>query len=409
MGPGRHFDTDGDVGRYEALLQMADLVVHHRSLPELLPELAQRLHKVASFEIASFSLYDPAKNVMRMHFWEGSDALSDLTEIPVEESACGFVWEKQQPMVWPDLHQETRFQRAVSLLIEKGVRSYCTLPLTTAQKKFGALGLGSSRPNAYGEDDVQLLQGVAELVALALENAMTRAAFLEEKERLGMLLEVSTTLMSNLDVQQLFPAISDLIRKVVRQDYASLALYEETNQSLRVYALDSPLSDEIMGSDTVVPIAESISGRALLKGEAMIRDRQDLISVGSPAAQRMLDLGIQSFCSIPLITRKGKLGTLNLGSAADHAFAPQDISFLKQVAAQVAIALDNARAYREIAELTDRLRKEKLYLQDEIRSVLNFEEIVGDSPPLQRVLAQVNTVAPLDATVLILGETGTGK
>jgi len=312
-------------------------------------------------------------------------------------------------MVWPDLHQETRFQRAVSLLIEKGVRSYCTLPLTTAQKKFGALGLGSSRPNAYGEDDVQLLQGVAELVALALENAMTRAAFLEEKERLGMLLEVSTTLMSNLDVQQLFPAISDLIRKVVRQDYASLALYEETNQSLRVYALDSPLSDEIMGSDTVVPIAESISGRALLKGEAMIRDRQDLISVGSPAAQRMLDLGIQSFCSIPLITRKGKLGTLNLGSAADHAFAPQDISFLKQVAAQVAIALDNARAYREIAELTDRLRKEKLYLQDEIRSVLNFEEIVGDSPPLQRVLAQVNTVAPLDATVLILGETGTGK
>ena len=123
----------------------------------------------------------------------------------------------------------------------------------------------------------------------------------------------------------------------------------------------------------------------------------------------MLELGIQSFCSIPLITRKGKLGTLNLGSAADHAFAPQDISFLKQVAAQVAIALDNARAYREIAELTDKLRKEKLYLQDEIRSVLNFEEIVGESPALQRVLAQVNTVAPLDATVLILGETGTGK
>lgn len=409
MDPSRHFEADGDVGRYEALLQMADLVVHHRSLPELLPELAQRLHKVASFEIASFSLYDPSKNVMRMHFWEGSHVLSDLTELPVEESACGFAWEQQQPMVWPDIHQETRFQRAVNLLIEKGVRSYCTLPLTTAQKKFGALGLGSSRPNAYGDDDVHLLQGVAELVALALENAMTRAAFLEEKERLGMLLEVSTTLMSNLDVQQLFPAISGLIRKVVRQDYASLALYEEASQCLRVYALDSPLSDEIMGSDTVVPIAESVSGWALLKGEVIIRDRQDLISVGSPAARRMLELGIQSFCSIPLITRKGKLGTLNLGSAADHAFAPQDISFLKQVAAQVAIALDNARAYREIAELTDRLRKEKLYLQDEIRSVLNFEEIVGDSPPLQRVLAQVNTVAPLDATVLILGETGTGK
>jgi formate hydrogenlyase transcriptional activator len=407
MDPERHFGAV-DVGRYEAVLQMADLVVHHRGVHELLPELAQRLQKVASFEVVSFSLYDPKKNVMRMHFWEGSDRLSDLTELPVEESACGFVWEKQQPMVWPDLQQETRFRRAVSLLIEKGVRSYCTLPLTTEQKKFGAIGLGSSRPNAYGEEDVQLLRRVAELVALALENAMTRTAFLEEKERLEMLLEVSTTLMSNLDVRQLFPAISSLIRRVVHQDYASVALYEEANHCLRVYALDSPLADELIGPETV-PVAESAAGSVFMKGETRVCNREDLMALGTPIVTRMLELGIQSFCTIPLVTRKGKLGLLNLGSATDHAFASQDISFLKQVAAQVAIALDNARAYREIAELTDKLKKEKLYLQDEIRSVLNFEEIVGESPALKRVLNQVNTVAPLDATVLILGETGTGK
>jgi len=409
MDPDRHFEVDGDAQRYEALLHMADLVVHHTGLLELLPELAQRLHQVASFEIASFSLYDPEKNVMRMHFWEGSDRLSDLTELPVEESVCGVVWEQQQPMVWSDLRQETRFQRAVNLLKEKGVRSYCTLPLTTAEKKFGALGLGSSRPNAYDEDDVQLLRRVAELVALALENATTRAAFLEEKERLEMLLEVSTTLMSNLDVQQLFPAISGLIRRVIRHEYASVALYEEANQCLRLYAMDSPFADDVIGADTVVPISESASGEALRQGEAIIHGREDLMLLRNSVVTRMLDLGIQSFCAIPLITRKGKLGTLNLGSTGDHAFAPHDISFLKQVAAQLASALDNARAYREIADLTDKLRKEKLYLQDEIRSVLNFEEIVGESPALKHVLGQVNTVAPLDATVLILGETGTGK
>ncbi len=409
MDPARHFQSDGDVDRYEALLQMADLVVHHRSLPELLPELAQHLRKVASFEVASFSLYDPDKKVMHMHFWDGDEVHAYLAELPVEESVCGFAWEKQEAMVCPDLHQETRFHRAVSLLIEKGVRSYCTLPLTTAQKRFGALGLGSSHPNAYGEDDVQLLRRVAELVALALENAMTRAAVLEEKERLEMLLELSTMLMSNQDVQQMFPAISNLIRRVIKQDYASLALYDEASHCLRIYALDSTIADEIVDSDMVVPIAESVSGGTLLKGEPMIRDRQSLMSVESPTAKRMLELGIQSSCAIPLITRKGKLGTLTLGSVDEHSFAPQDVSFLKQVAAQVAIALDNARAYREIAELTDKLRKEKLYLQDEIRSVLNFEEIVGQSPALQHVLAQVNTVAPLDATVLILGETGTGK
>ena len=409
MDPSRRFEVDGDVGRYEALLQMADLVVHHRSVPELLPELALRLRNVASFEIASLCLHDPQKNVMRVHFWEGSERLSDLAELPVEESACGFVWEKQRPMVLPDLRLETRFQGAVSLLKGKGVRSYCELPLTTAQRRFGALGLGSVRPNAYGEDDVELLRRVAELVALALENAMTQAAFLEEKQRLQMLLEVSTTLMSNLDVRQLFPSISDLIRKVIHQDYASVALYEEGNRSLRVYALDSPLGEELISPETVLPIAESAAGSVFQKGETKVCNREDLVAMGSPMVTRMLELGIQSFCSIPLITRKGKLGTLNLGSATDGAFAPQDISFLKQVAAQVAIALDNARAYREIAELTDKLKKEKLYLQDEIRSVLNFEEIVGESPALKHVLAQVNTVAPLDATVLILGETGTGK
>src|SRR5580658_418863 len=410
MDPGsRHFEVDGDVGRYEALLQMADLVVHHRSVPELLPELALRLRNVASFEIASLCLHDPEKNVMRMHFWEGNDRLSDSAELPVEESACGFVWEKQLPVVLPDLHQETRFQRAVSLLKGKGVRSYCELPLTTAQRRFGALGLGSVRPNAYGDDDVELLRRVAELVALALENAMTQAAFLEEKQRLQMLLEVSTTLMSNLDVRQLFPAISDLIRKVIHQDYASVALYEEGNRSLRVYALDSPLGEELISPETVIPIAEAASGSVFQKGETKVCNREDLVAIDSPIVARMLELGIQSFCSIPLITRKGKLGTLNLGSGTDGAFAPQDVSFLKQVAAQLAIALDNARAYAEIAELTDKLKKEKLYLQDEIRSVLNFEEIVGESPALKHVLAQVNTVAPLDATVLILGETGTGK
>jgi formate hydrogenlyase transcriptional activator len=409
MDPSRRFEEDGDVGRYEALLQMADLVVHHRNVPELLPELALRLRNVASFEIASLCLHDPQKNVMRVHFWEGGERPSDLAELPVEESACGFVWEKQRPIVLPDLRVETRFQRAVTLLKGKGVRSYCELPLTTAQRKFGALGLGSVRPNAYGDDDVELLRRVAELVALALENAMTQAAFLEEKQRLQMLLEVSTTLMSNLDVKQLFPSISDFIRKVIHQDYASVALYEEGNRSLRVYALDSPLGEEFISPETVIPIAESAAGSVFQKGETKVCNREDLVAMDSPIVTRMLELGIQSFCSIPLITRKGKLGTLNLGSATDGAFAPQDISFLKQVAAQVAIALDNARAYREIAELTDKLKKEKLYLQDEIRSVLNFEEIVGESPALKHVLAQVNTVAPLDATVLILGETGTGK
>jgi hypothetical protein len=183
MAPERHFESGVDVDRYEALLQMADLMVHHRGVPELLPELAKRLQQVASFEIASSSLYDPGKT---------------------GECTSG---------------------RARSEILLHAAP-------TTAKKRFGALGLGSSRRNAYHDDDLHLLRGVAELVALALENAMTREAFLEEKERLEKLLEVSTTLMSNMDVRQSLPAISALIRKVVRQDYVSVTLYEEANRCL---------------------------------------------------------------------------------------------------------------------------------------------------------------------------------
>jgi GAF domain-containing protein len=134
---------------------------------------------------------------------------------------------------------------------------------------------------------------------------------------------------------------------VARQDYASVTLYEEANRCLRVYALDSPLADELTGPDAVVSLAESASGWVFLKRETQVCNRDDLAAISSPVVKRMLELGIQSFSSIPVITRKGKLGTL--GSASEHAFAPQDISFLKQVAAQVAIAQDNARAYAKSA------------------------------------------------------------
>src|SRR5438477_6606257 len=152
-----------------------------------------------------------------------------------------------------------------------------------------------------------------------------------------------------------------------------------------------------------------LAGQALLEREIKIFSSEDLGGARSKYVSQLVEQGIQSLCCVPLITRKGEVGTLNFASRQKDAFKSQDLDILQQVAAQVAIALDNARAYREIADLTDKLAKEKLYLEDEIRTELHFEEIVGESAPLKRVLAQAKTVAPSDATTLILGETGTGK
>src|SRR5262249_7416288 len=119
--------------------------------------------------------------------------------------------------------------------------------------------------------------------------------------------------------------------------------------------------------------------------------------------------GLQSTCHIPLISRNRTLGVLSLARLAPIAFSPRDLEFLSLVANQVAIAVENSLAYQEIAELKDRLAQEKVYLEDEIRSELNFDEIVGRSPALRKVLQDIETVAPTDSTVLIYGETGTGK
>ncbi len=410
MGSNSTVDHNGELRRYEALLQTADLVVHHQELPDLFRELALRLRELADFELASFSLHDSLKNVMRVHTWEGSTLTTTPDEVPIEDSTSGWVWRNQQPLVVPDERLDKHFPGSVTYLREKGIRSYCTLPLTTAQRRLGALGLGSTREDVYGEKNLRLLRRIAELVALAVENALMYGALQLEKDRLQTLLEVNSTLITSLDLQELFPAISGFIRKVIRQEYASIALHDEATNTLRIRALDFPLAQGLIGGEIMLSLSDSVPCARAFKGsEVKVFTQGDLVGMHSTFADGILEQGIRTLCCIPLVTRHGTLGTLNLACREDNAFMLQDLSFLKQVAAQVAIALDNARAYREIAQLTKKLATEKLYLEDEIRLERNFEEIVGDSPALKRVLGQAKTVAPSDATVLILGDTGTGK
>jgi formate hydrogenlyase transcriptional activator len=145
--------------------------------------------------------------------------------------------------------------------------------------------------------------------------------------------------------------------------------------------------------------------------KVMVFTERDLknLSAESPVAQRLLDEGVKTLCSAPLLSHDGALGALNVGRRREDAFAQDDVDLLGQVAQQIAIAVENALAYKQIAELKDKLNTEKLYLEGEIQSEHNFEEIIGESTALKGVLKQVEIVAPTDSTVLILGETGTGK
>jgi formate hydrogenlyase transcriptional activator len=153
---GSNLDPQRELRRYQALLELADLMVRHYSLSELFHELAQRLQRVAEFQLLHFSLYDPKENVVRRHLWEGEGpAIPEV--VPLPDSASGYVWQNQTPLLIRDLHEDQRFPQVFEPLREKGFRTYYVFPLTTAQSRLGGLGVGSRKVDAYGQQDLELL------------------------------------------------------------------------------------------------------------------------------------------------------------------------------------------------------------------------------------------------------------
>jgi formate hydrogenlyase transcriptional activator len=395
--------------RYEVLLEMTDLVVRHHSLPELFTDLAARLRHVADFQFLNFSLHDRQDDSMHLHWWEGPNTTELPTRVAVAESPSGWVLENQEELLFSHVDKEPRFPAILTPLKENGIQTYYVVPLTIGPNRLGALGIASSEPDAYGEEDKKLLRRVGELAALAVENTMTRDALQGEKQRLQALVDVNRTLASSLEVQRLLPLISECVTRVVPHDFAGVTLFEGDQKNMKAYVLSPSPATPLLEAGRSVSIEQTLSAKAFLQKESQTLTREDLLSHSSGISDRILNAGIRTVRCMPLLTSKGTLGTLNVGSKKDKAFSEEDEEILNQIAAQLAIALDNARAYREIQDLKERLAQEKLYLEDEIRTELHFEEIIGDSSELKEALSRVRTVAPSGSTVLILGETGTGK
>ncbi len=416
--PTRQLAAASPEAQHQALLEVAEAISQHRDLRELFHELAARLHGVVEFDYLNLTLHDASRNVMRLHILETEEPrkIRPGAEFPVGETPSGWVWETQQPFVWNDTVEETRFPALIQILRENGVRSACSVPLTTAQRRLGVLSFGRGKAHDYAESEIGFMQQVARQVAVAVDNALNferaqayQRQLAQERDRLRVLLEVNNAMVSKLDLRALLNAISASLRRVIHHEYTSLALYEADKNQMRVLALDFPQGKGLIHEEMLVPLEGSIAGSAFRTRRPLVLDHAGMEAYDSPTSRLLRDEGVRSVISMPLITHDRALGTLSLASLRDAAFQQGDVDLLVQVAGQVAIAVENALAFQEIAELRNKLAQEKLYLEDEIRSEMNFEEIVGESPSLRAVLKQVETVAPTDSAVLIQGETGTGK
>jgi len=231
-----------------------------------------------------------------------------------------------------------------------------------------------------------------------------------ENARLQLLLDLTSRITSNLELQELLRAISANIRDVMQCEGVGIYLVDSTAGSFTVHALDYPQGKGLFKEGLrLTPPANDPLRRAFDTLKPVIVNTHDRVDIHPEGYEITVGEGFKSHFFVPLASHGQALGVLAVGHTTDAVFTHEEVEFLSQASGQIAIALENALAYRQISELKDKLAQEKLYLEQEIRSEMNFDQIVGDSPALRQVLEMVQTVAPSDSTVLLLGETGTGK
>ncbi len=392
--------------QYLTLLELSKAIASHRDLTKLFHDLACRLQALFKFRSMGVAFHDSKRNLMKCHFMETCipTKWQAPTEGPIDGSVAGWVWQHQEPIVIHDISVEGDRFPFVNAIPSHPIKAICSFPLTTASQRIGALNFWSEDVGAYEEIDVEFTALLAAQIAVAIEAQCHQQNLARERDRWQLLLEISHTLVSNLNLRELIPAVSGCLRRVLAHDVAGLALYDPVINKLRATAIDFPDHDDVFTEGDIIELDGTLSGRAFTTRLPVMITASDLST-----DRFAIRTGLKSGCKIPLISHDRVLGVLGVGRLSEDPFTEEDIDLLTAVGEQVAVAVENALAYRKIDELKNRLQEETLYLQEEIRSEYNFEEIIGTSPALKRALEDVQTVAPTDSTVLVFGETGTGK
>jgi len=397
--------------RYEALLRATNAIGTCTDCDSASDMVVKTLLEVIPFDYLQIVWFESDTKTIAWHLLYANGVRQNrcLEELVLDGTPMERVHESQEILITTDWRKEKRFPKHGEFLNEIGIAATCVLPLARGDRRLGALSIGSSHPYVYSQDEVRFLSLVADQIALAIDAAVNFYLSRQAQDRLRLILDLTNQVVSNLDFRELLRTISASVRRIMRCDAAAIMLPEPDGAHLRVHALDFPDCKGFFTEELLIPIEGSMPGGTFRSGKPWILNRLDPSEVSPEMYAKASGEGMNSFCDVALISRDRLLGVLALASREENAFDREATIFLSQVAQQVAIGVENALAYGEIAHLKDKLAQEKLYLEDEIRGEMDFEGIVGQSSALRHVLNLVETVAPSDSTVLLLGETGTGK
>ena len=399
--------------RLRLLLEINNAVVTHLDLHELLHATSQTLQDVVPHDFTALAIYNEETKELRAHAIETGGRrgmVAEGTLLPLEGTFAGVAISTRQTVRRDQIDLNEFHAPMMRPATENlGLQSVCVTPLFLRDRIVGAVTLASRSEAAFSQDDAQLLEQVADQIAIAVDNAVNFRRAQEERDRRQLLLEVSSAVVSNLSLKELLYAVSNWLRQFFPIDFASMVIKDEETGHLRVHALDVPAPGGLLAEGAVIPLEGTPPGIAIQTRQTVLRDRLDFKEFYSPILREAYNAGLRCGISVPLICHDQVLGTINVGSLKECAFTTKDAELLEQIAAPIAIAVENAIAFRELSKLKNKLVSEKLYLEEEIQTEYNFEEIIGQSAALKSILQQVATVAPTDSAVLLCGETGTGK
>ncbi len=396
--------------RYQALLRATNAIGTSSDCDAAAETIVEALRGVIVFDYLELVIFENDGWTVTWHLLHANGVTRrvGLGDVVVDGTPFESVHVSQQALVVANWNEEPRFRKHGQFLSKLGIAATCVLPLARGQRRLGVISVGSSRTNAYSEDEVRFLSIVADQIALATDAAVNFSLSRQAQDRLKLILGLTNQVVSSLNFPELLQTISASVRQVMHYDAAAIMLPEPDGAHLRVHALDFPESKGIFKADLLIPVAGTPPGETFRSGKPWAVNRLEPELHPEMYAKAAKE-GMNSLCDVPLISRGRTLGVLAVAKREEDAFDREEIEFLSQVAQQIAIGVQNALAYGEIADLKDKFAQEKLYLEDEIRGEMDFEGIVGQSSALRHVLKLVETVAPSDSTVLLLGETGTGK
>ena len=399
--------------RYDAVLRVSEALCTSCEPEDLAKTLANEIGDFLHFDHLHLLVLKENSTELEYLVW-GKGALP-LPDLPVEELPVWHAMAGGQVEHTVDWKTEDRNPGCKEWAQALGLGSGIRIPLTTPHRRLGVFGIIRDTVDPFTEEEIAFLRLVARVVAFALDDGLNlkraqaaQACLQTQNDRLQLLMNLTSRITSNLQHQELFRAIAANIREVMQCDAVAVSLLKSDPTRFKLWVLDFPHGKGLIREEEIFPVTGP-GKRVLETLKPTIVERYDATEFPSELYNKLVGEGARSSCLIPLVSRGRALGVLALVRTTETRFTPHDVEFLTQAAGQIAIAIENATAYREISELKDKLAQEKLYLEEEIRSDMNFENIVGNSPTLKHVLELVETVAPNDSTVLLLGETGTGK